>query len=209
VSVQDGGAQYAAALLDAQPGQRVLDACSAPGGKTAAILEGAGNRLELIAVDHAPERLTTLREGLVRLGLTAEIVLDDASAPQQAWTAQPFDRILLDVPCSATGAIRRHPDIKWLRRDSDIATLCDVQDRILEASWPLLAPAGRLLYVTCSLLPEENQERIVAFLARHPDAREQPITLPVGRACTVGRQLLPTPGAHDGFYYAALVKDAP
>jgi 16S rRNA (cytosine967-C5)-methyltransferase len=209
VSVQDGGAQIAAPLLDARPGQRVLDACAAPGGKTAAILERARDRLDLTAVDQAPERLAPLRDNLARLGLHATLIQDDASGPRHDWATHPFDRILLDVPCSATGVIRRHPDIKWLRRESDIPALCALQDQILEATWPLLASAGRLLYVTCSLLPEENQDRIAAFLSRHTDARLEPIDPPGARPCTAGCQLLPTPGAHDGFYFAALVKRAP
>lgn len=206
VSVQDGGAQRAAELLDAQPGQRVLDACAAPGGKAAGILERADNRVALVAIDKAPARLKSIRDTLSRLGLSAEVILADAADPRGAWTTPGFDRILLDVPCSATGVIRRHPDIKWLRRESDIPALCATQDRILDAAWPLLAPGGRLLYATCSLLGAENQHRIAAFLERHRDAREAPINAAWGRALSFGRQLLPTDGANDGFYYAVLVK---
>jgi 16S rRNA (cytosine967-C5)-methyltransferase len=209
VSVQDGGAQLAADLLDAKPGQRVLDACAAPGGKAAGILERAENRLDLTAIDSAPGRLKSIRDTLTRLGLKAEVALGDAADPRGSWTSPPFDRILLDVPCSATGVIRRHPDIKWLRRDADIPALCAMQDRILDAAWPLLAPGGRLLYATCSLLAAENQQRIAAFLDRHPDARECPIDAIWGRAQSFGRQLLPTDGANDGFYYAAIEKPAP
>ena len=208
VSVQDGGAQLAADLLDAKPGQRVLDACAAPGGKAAGILERAENRLDLTAIDSAPGRLKTIRDTLARLGLKAEVALGDAADPHGSWTSPAFDRILLDVPCSATGVIRRHPDIKWLRRDADIPALCAMQDRILDAAWPLLAPGGRILYATCSLLAAENQQRIAAFLDRHPDARECPIDAIWGRAQSFGRQLLPTDGANDGFYYAALEKPA-
>jgi 16S rRNA (cytosine967-C5)-methyltransferase len=207
--VQDGGAQLAAELLDARPGQRVLDACAAPGGKTAGILERAENGLDLLAIDNAPTRLKAIRDTLARLGLTTEVALGDAAEPRGSWTAKPFDRILLDVPCSATGVIRRHPDIKWLRRNADIPALCALQDRILDAAWPLLAPGGRLLYATCSLIAEENQLRIAAFLARHPDARECRIETSWGRALSHGRQLLPTDGANDGFYYALIEKPTP
>lgn len=204
VSVQDGGAQLAASILDAVPEQRVLDACAAPGGKSAAILERADNQLDLIAIDHSATRLQSIRETLARLGLHAQVMLGDATELRGDWAQPPFDRILLDVPCSASGAIRRHPDIKWLRRADDILALRQQQDRILEAAWPLLAEGGRLLYATCSLFSEENQERVMAFLARHPDARERPLDVRWGRAMEVGRQLLPTDGAHDGFYYALL-----
>jgi 16S rRNA (cytosine967-C5)-methyltransferase len=209
VSVQDGGAQLAADLLDARPGQRVLDACAAPGGKTAGILERAGNRLDLLAIDNAPTRLTSIRDTLARLGLTGQVSLGDAAEPKGSWTARHFDRILLDVPCSATGVIRRHPDIKWLRRPADIPMLASLQDRILDAAWPLLAPGGRLLYATCSLIADENQHRIAAFLERHPDARERPIATSTGRALAHGRQLLPADGANDGFYYALIEKPTP
>ena len=210
VSIQDGGAQLAAQLLDARPGQRVLDACAAPGGKTAAILERAGPGLDLVALDSDPARLLTLEENLVRLGLTARVVRADAADPrgheEDDWAATPFERILLDVPCSATGVIRRHPDIKWLRRAADIPVLCELQQRILDAAWGLLAPGGRLLYVTCSLLAAENEEQIAGFLARRPEAHECPLPGDWGLARSHGRQLLPTTGGSDGFYYALLEK---
>jgi 16S rRNA (cytosine967-C5)-methyltransferase len=209
VSVQDSGAQLAAQLLDARPGERILDACAAPGGKTAAILERANDDLELVALDSDESRLVTLRATLERLGLSAQACLGDAADPSVDWTERPFDRILLDVPCSATGVIRRHPDIKWLRRTDDIPVLAATQERMLEAVWPLLRPGGRLLYATCSLLAEENQARIAAFLARHPEARELDMTTDWGRPMPHGRQLLPTPGGHDGFFYALLGRDAP
>ncbi|MBK1645907.1 16S rRNA (cytosine(967)-C(5))-methyltransferase [Thiocapsa imhoffii] len=208
VSVQDGGAQRAAELLDAAPGTRVLDACAAPGGKAASILERAANRLELVAIDHSPQRLQSLHDTFSRLGLRAEVILADAAQPEGDWAAPPFERILLDVPCSATGVIRRHPDIKWLRRDADIAALSALQDQILRATWPLLAPGGRLLYTTCSLLAHENEARVSAFLAAHTDARERPIHASWGIARTVGRQLLPAAGANDGFYFALIDKVA-
>lgn len=206
VSVQDSGAQLAASLLDARPGQRVLDACAAPGGKTAAILERAGNALDLTAVDSDPARLETVRANLSRLGLDARVIQGDASAPAAEWADQPFDRILLDAPCSATGVIRRHPDIKWLRRPDDIAALAALQSRMLEALWPLLAPGGQLLYATCSLLAEENQVRIADFLARRPDARERPLAPVRGQPRSHGIQLLPTIGGSDGFFYALIEK---
>lgn len=209
VSVQDGGAQLAAQILDARPGDRVLDACAAPGGKTANLLERAGGHLDLVAIDTEPTRLETVRETLARLGLAARIERADAAEPRGEWASPAFDRILLDVPCSATGVIRRHPDIKWLRRASDIAGLSALQGRILDAVWPLLAPGGRLLYVTCSLLDAENQDQIAAFLARRADARELPIAASWGLARAHGRQLLPTPGGSDGFYFALIGKEGP
>ena len=209
VSVQDGGAQLAAPLLDAHPGHRVLDACAAPGGKTAHILERAGPGLDLVAIDSESARLATLRENLTRLGLSARVVRADAAQPLGDWSTPPFDRILLDVPCSATGVIRRHPDIKWLRRPTDIPELCTLQARLLDAVWPLLVPGGRLLYVTCSLFAAENQDQIESFLARRPEAREQPIPGTWGLARSHGRQLLPTHGGSDGFYFALLEKAGP
>jgi 16S rRNA (cytosine967-C5)-methyltransferase len=206
VSIQDGGAQLAAALLDARPGERVLDACAAPGGKTAAVLERADDAIDLVALDVDPVRLKTLRENLDRLGLHAQVVRGDAAEPLGDWARRPFRRILLDVPCSATGVIRRHPDIKWLRREDDIAALGALQGRMLDAAWGLLAPGGRLLYATCSLLAAENHEQIAAFLERTGDAREAAIPATWGVARPHGRQLLPTPGGTDGFYYAMLEK---
>jgi 16S rRNA (cytosine967-C5)-methyltransferase len=204
VSIQDGGAQLAAQLLDARPDQRVLDACAAPGGKTAAILERAGPGLDLVAVDSDPARLATLEENLARLGLSARVERGDAADPRGDWAGMSYDRILLDVPCSATGVIRRHPDIKWLRRAADIPPLCELQGRMLDAVWRLLVPGGRLLYATCSLLVAENQDAVAAFLARTPGARELPLPGDWGLVRTHGRQLLPTVGGSDGFYYALL-----
>jgi 16S rRNA (cytosine967-C5)-methyltransferase len=209
VSVQDSGAQLAAQWLDAQPGHRVLDACAAPGGKTAAMLERADNALNLIAIDSDATRLATVNTTLARLGLTAQVLVADAAAPAGEWCAQPFERILLDVPCSGTGVIRRHPDIKWLRRERDIPALCATQAQMLDAIWPLLARGGRLLYATCSLLAAENQQQIAAFLARTADARELPLPTAAGHALLHGRQWLPTTGGSDGFYYALLERVAP
>jgi 16S rRNA (cytosine967-C5)-methyltransferase len=209
VSVQDAGAQLAAALLAARPGERVLDACAAPGGKTAHLLELAGNDLDLTAVDLDTQRLGRVTQGLTRLGLHARTRAGDAANPQGDWAGGQYQRILVDVPCSATGVIRRHPDIKWLRRDTDIAQLAALQGRILDAVWPLLAPGGTLLYATCSLLPEENEDQITAFLSRTADAALSPIAAHWGLARGPGRQILPQPGGMDGFFYARVEKAAP
>jgi 16S rRNA (cytosine967-C5)-methyltransferase len=208
VSVQDAGAQLAAGLLDARPGERVLDACAAPGGKTAHILERADNDLDLTALDADAQRLERVRENLRRLDLSARVIRGDATAPESEWSRVPYHRILLDAPCSATGVIRRHPDIKWLRRDTDIPALTRLQGRMLDALWPLLAPGGTLLYATCSLLPEENEQQIRAFLSRRPDVREHLLDVPWGVPRTAGRQLLPREGGTDGFFYARLEKAA-
>ncbi|WP_170286806.1 16S rRNA (cytosine(967)-C(5))-methyltransferase RsmB [Thermochromatium tepidum] len=209
VSIQDSGAQLAARLLDAQPGERVLDACAAPGNKTAAILERAGNALDLVAIDNDAARLARVGTTLDRLGLSAQVRVGDASAPHGDWTARPFDCILLDVPCSATGVIRRHPDIKWLRRPDDIGALVATQSRLLEAVWSLLRPGGRLLYSTCSLLAAENECQVETFLARHPEAHALELATDWGCPRPPGRQLLPTARGHDGFFYALLAKDTP
>ena len=206
VSVQDGGAQLAAPLLDLRPGQRVLDACAAPGGKTGHILELAPPGVLLTAVDIDFQRLQRVRENLHRLGLTADIATGDAASPQGAWAELRYDRILLDVPCSACGVIRRHPDIKLLRKATDIAALAQMQERILDAAWPLLKPGGMLLYATCSLLPEENQDQVRHFLERQEDAMELPVDATWGHACRPGRQTLPGEATMDGFYYARLLK---
>ncbi len=171
VSVQDGAAQLAAELLTARPlrsGARVLDACAAPGGKTAHLLELAD--LDLLAIDRAAARLVRVDETLARLGLLATTLVADAADPASWWDGRPFDAILLDAPCSASGIVRRHPDVRWLRRASDIAALAETQARLLDALWPLLAPGGRLLYCTCSLFRAEGQAQIDAFLQRHRDA---------------------------------------
>lgn len=206
VSVQDAGAQWAAPLLDPRPGERILDACAAPGGKTAHLLELTGNSLDLTAVDARADRLDALRNNLERLGLRAQIRTGNAAAPDADWAATQFQRILLDAPCSATGVMRRHPDIKRLRRDHDIEALAKTQAAMLDALWPTLASCGRLLYVTCSVLPTENEDQIAAFLDRTPGAKEVPLSPPVGLARTHGRQLLPSHDGPDGFYFALLTK---
>ncbi|MGB5338603.1 MAG: 16S rRNA (cytosine(967)-C(5))-methyltransferase RsmB [Gammaproteobacteria bacterium] len=208
VSVQDGAAQLAAGLLDLAPGQSVLDACAAPGGKTAHMLELQPNLAALTALDIDAGRLHRVEENLARLDLQARIMHADAGAPDKWWDGHQYDRILLDTPCSATGVIRRHPDIKLLRQPGDIAALCVRQAHLLEAVWPLLAARGMLLYCTCSVLTDENSRQVERFLATHADAVEVPIRAPWGRACTAGRQLLPGEEAMDGFYFACLRKSA-
>jgi 16S rRNA m(5)C-967 methyltransferase (EC 2.1.1.-) len=177
-SVQDAAAQQAASLLDLKPGQRVLDACCAPGGKTCHILETEPQLEQLIAVELEPHRMARVEENLDRLGLAAKVklVVGDAAQPNQWWDGKTFDRILLDVPCSATGVIRRHPDIKLLRRDSDLVKLATLQRQILRAMWSTLASGGRLLYATCSVLPEENEQVIEEFLAEQTDAYHLPLS---------------------------------
>jgi 16S rRNA (cytosine967-C5)-methyltransferase len=208
VSVQDGAAQLAAELLMLEPGQRVLDACAAPGGKTAHIAESMPKLAELVAVDQDARRLLTVTENLERLKLTATCIASDV-ANTKAWSdGKLFDRILLDAPCSATGVIRRHPDIKLLRRADDIQNLVEEQLRLLTAVWSLLKIDGILLYATCSILPRENAGVLAQFLATHADAEEDIIQAEWGVACKVGRQILPGMHGMDGFYYARLKKVA-
>jgi 16S rRNA (cytosine967-C5)-methyltransferase len=203
VSVQDAAAQYAAVLLDANPGSRVLDACAAPGGKTAHVLEIAD--VDLTALDNDAARLTRVQANLDRLALRAEVVCGDAAAPS-AWSdGKPYARILADVPCSGSGVVRRHPDIKWLRRPDDIARFAERQRAILDALWQLVATDGKLLYATCSIFREENQDQIEAFLARHRDAQRVTLPPPYTNAQQVAGQILPDE-THDGFFYALLRK---
>lgn len=203
VSVQDGAAQLAAPLLEAAPGMRVLDACAAPGGKTAHLLERTAG-LDLVALDVDAGRLGRVRETLDRLGLAAEIRCADLAQPDQWHDGRPFDRILLDAPCSATGVIRRHPDIKLLRRASDIAALAARQLELLETAWDLLAPGGVLLYATCSVLRAENEAVLIPFMARHPEAVADALDEAWGRPAGVGRQMMPGEEDADGFFYARL-----
>jgi 16S rRNA (cytosine967-C5)-methyltransferase len=206
-SVQDGAAQHAAALLDLHDGQRVLDACAAPGGKSAHILETAA--VELLALDRDPLRLPRVRENLDRLGLVARVRAGDAVEPATWWDGRPFDRILLDAPCSATGIIRRQPDIKLHRRAGDLQALAAIQSRLLAALWPLLAPGGRLVYATCSVLTGENARQISLFAERHADARLLASAPPGWRHATGGgAQNLPGERDMDGFFYAVVEKDA-
>ena len=202
-SVQDGAAQFAAMLTDPRDGENILDACAAPGGKTAHLLERADARVIALDVDAA--RLARVRENLDRLGLRAELVAGDAAEPSAWWDGVAFDRILLDAPCSATGIIRRQPDIKLHRRAGDIPTLAATQSRLLDALWPMLKPGGRLVYATCSILAAENARQIDAFLSRHDDARALPVPLRWHRAGR-GMQNLPGESGMDGFFYAMVEK---
>jgi 16S rRNA (cytosine967-C5)-methyltransferase len=211
VSVQDAGAQLAAPLLGAQPGMRVLDACAAPGGKTGHLLEHTAGLAELVAVDVDAQRVTRIQENLARLNRTARVIVADVRNPASFWDGKPFDRILLDAPCSSTGVIRRHPDIKLLRRTDDIQALATAQLEILRAAFGLLAAGGRLLYATCSVLTEENQQVVARFLGLEPSASA--VMLPGGvlppevLRAGHGVQLLPGAAAGtDGFYYACVEK---
>jgi 16S rRNA (cytosine967-C5)-methyltransferase len=200
VSVQDWGAQQAACLLDARPGMRVLDACAAPGGKTGHLCERSD--LELTALDASAERTRRIDANLSRLGLTATVKVADCRKLQSWWDKRLFDRVLADVPCSASGVVRRHPDIKWLRRAADIAGFAASQREILDVLWRVLAPGGRMLYASCSLFTEENGRQVASFVARHEDARRVPMA-------DGNEDWQLTPNAdHDGFYYALLEKRA-
>lgn len=208
VSVQDEAAQLAADLLELAPGQRVLDACCAPGGKTCHLLEAEPGLAEVVAVDLEESRLARVRENLARLRLQATLIAADGRDTGTWWDGKPFQRILLDAPCSATGVIRRHPDIKLTRQADDIPALAQLQGELLDALWPTLEVGGVLLYATCSTLPQENSDNIAAFLARTPGARELDIPGPYGLKQAHGRQLLAQENGHDGFYYAKLIKIA-
>jgi 16S rRNA (cytosine967-C5)-methyltransferase len=203
-AVQDVAAQYAALLLAPEDTDRVLDACCAPGGKTGHLLELSPNA-QVLALDKDPQRLIRVRENLQRLGHQADVQAGDAATPKQWWDGELYDRILLDVPCSATGVIRRHPDIRWLRKAADIPALATLQQQILIQIWPLLKPGGTLLYATCSVLPQENQQQIEQFLAHHQDA--VPVALGLGMNDSQW-QILPGEQNADGFFYAKLQKKA-
>jgi 16S rRNA (cytosine967-C5)-methyltransferase len=205
-AVQDGAAQVAADLADLHDGLRVLDACAAPGGKACHLLERAA--IDLTALEIDASRAERIRQNLMRLRLDAKLVIGDAGAPAGWWKRQPFDRILIDAPCSATGVLRRRPDVRLHRRESDIAAMHAQQQRILSALWPLLAPGGRLVYITCSVLRAENEAIVKAMLAAHADAQAVEFSLPVGQAASVGWQILPGDGDLDGMYYAVLRKQA-
>ncbi|WP_067093729.1 16S rRNA (cytosine(967)-C(5))-methyltransferase RsmB [Marinomonas atlantica] len=212
VSVQDESAQLAASLLAPQAGERILDACAAPGGKTGHLLEKQPN-IELTAVELEPWRLTRIESNLERLGVSAELICGDASQPDQWWDKRAFDKILLDAPCSATGVIRRNPDIKINRKPDDIDDLVEIQAAILDATWQTLKQGGYMLYATCSLMPEENEQQMAAFLTRQEDACECPLnqlapdqTLAFGKPVSHGIQVFPTVNGQDGFYYCLLQK---
>ncbi|MEO8747867.1 MAG: 16S rRNA (cytosine(967)-C(5))-methyltransferase RsmB [Rhodanobacter sp.] len=203
-AVQDGAAQVAADLAEVRDGLRVLDACAAPGGKACHLLERA--RLDLTALEFDQERAGRIRANLTRLHLDARIVIGDAGLPQAWWDGRLFDRILVDAPCSASGVLRRRPDVRLHRRASDLAPLYAQQQRIVTALWPLLAPGGLLIYITCSLLRAENEAVITSLLRDHPDARARAFTLPAGQPAAVGWQILPGDDDLDGMYYAVLHK---
>jgi len=206
VSIQDAAAQRAVDLLALADGQRVLDACAAPGNKTAHMLERA--EIDLLALDVAPARLQTLQANLARLQLQATVRTGDATRPAEWWDGQPFARILLDAPCSGTGVIRRHPDIKWLRRSGDIQAAVRRQRLLLDALWPLLAPDGLLVYATCSLLRAEGAAVVQDFLAATPAVAQAPISAAWGEAEAVGRRIAPGADGCDGFYYACIRRRA-
>ena len=214
VSVQDAAAQLAAPWLLAGGSGRVLDACAAPGGKTAHLLEVLGEGADLTAIESDETRAAMIAENLDRLGQDAKVIVADASQPGEWWDGRPFDFVLLDAPCSASGVIRRHPDIKVLRRDSDIAALAKLQRALLEALWTVLTPGGRLLYVTCSVLAGENESVTGPFIEAHDDACEASMLQDYNiralmRERSTGCQVLPGTADLDGFYYAALEKTAP
>ncbi|MBS0327711.1 MAG: 16S rRNA (cytosine(967)-C(5))-methyltransferase RsmB [Proteobacteria bacterium] len=209
-AVQDAGAQLAAAIVDARDGMRVLDGCAAPGGKTAHLIERA--EIDLVALDADPARLERLRGNLARLGHAARsvrLVCADATTPDRWWDGRPFDRILLDVPCTGSGVVRRHPDIKWRRRPADVDAFAAAQARFLAAAWPLVAPGGRLVYATCSVFHAENDAVVEAFCAAQPEALRETLSFPPDFRRR-GGQILPSPPAashnQDGFYYASLRK---
>ena len=209
VSVQDAAAQLACELLAPADGDRILDACAAPGGKTAALIEYAaakGTKVNVLAWDNSQQRLQRLSDGLARLGHQAEVTCVDVSDAKAVSEQGEFERILLDAPCSATGVIRRHPDIKLLRRESDIVSLVKTQAAMLDALWAVLKPGGCLLYATCSILPDENTLQIQSFLTRQSDASEVVIKASWGAEQQIGRQILPGQQGMDGFYYALLEK---
>jgi 16S rRNA (cytosine967-C5)-methyltransferase len=206
-SVQDGAAQQAALLLDCQKGDLVLDCCAAPGGKTCHILEQTPDIASMTAIDIEASRLVRVEENLNRLGLKANVITADAANSTTWWQGQQFDRILLDAPCSGTGVIRRHPDIKWLRKATDIDTLVKLQQKILKETWSLLKPGGTLLYATCSIFPLENNEQIKQFIENNNDAKLLHIDCAENiDKNAIGWQLLPGEKNMDGFYYAKLLK---
>jgi 16S rRNA (cytosine967-C5)-methyltransferase len=205
ISVQDEAAQLSGDLLELKPNMRVLDACSAPGGKTGHMLELEPS-LKVTALDSEPRRLERVRENLARLNVTANIIAGDAGEPSTWWNGELFDRILLDAPCSATGIIRRHPDIKVLRTPEEISKLAELQNKLLSKLWPLLKPGGILVYATCSIMPKENTHIIENFVNKKSDVTCDLLDVDWGIPQHFGRQLLPSTSGHDGFYYARLRK---
>jgi 16S rRNA (cytosine967-C5)-methyltransferase len=205
VSVQDEAAQLCCELLDLKPNLKVLDACAAPGGKTCAMLETEPS-LQVLALDLDETRARLIADNLSRLNLSATIKTAPAEEPEQWWDGEPFDRILLDAPCSATGVIRRHPDIKLLRQEGDIKQLAELQLKMLCRLWPTLKPGGKLLYATCSIFPQENSRIIARFLKQEISAKNVEISADWGLETGFGRQLFPRDHGHDGFFYACLEK---
>lgn len=205
VSVQDESAQLAGVLINAKPGERILDACCAPGGKTCHLLE-LNDDIKLDALDVDKKRLARVQENLDRIGLSARLMHGDGTQAEQWWDQQLYDHILLDAPCSATGVIRRHPDIKLLRQPEDIDALARLQQRIFNTMWTLLKPGGTILYATCSVMPAENSKQVEAFLSSHPDACLQTIEGHWGHDTGFGRQIFP--GSGDGFFYSLIKKQA-
>lgn len=205
-AVQDESAQLAASLLDLQPGQRVLDACCAPGGKTCHILESEPKLAECVAIDLDIRRLKRVSENLARMNLKATLLQGDGLKPETWWDGKLFDRILLDAPCSATGVIRRHPDIKLLRNEAEISQVAELQSALLQQLWPLLARGGLMLYATCSVMSEENEQQLAAFITSHPDCQFVSGERPWGRATGHGWQILPGEFNGDGFFYSLLRK---
>ena len=206
VSVQDAGAQLSASLLAPEPGQKVLDLCAAPGGKTCHLLESYPQIEQMVAVELEANRMQRVEENLQRLQLQAKCLVADARVIGNHYPESYFDRILVDAPCSASGVIRRHPDIKLLRREDDLTSLTGLQFEILQAAWSVLKNGGRLLYVTCSVFRQENEQQIEHFLATHTDAAAESIHADWGHACSVGHQLLPGEDDSDGFYFCLLTK---
>lgn len=203
VSVQDASAQLLTRVIDPQPGQRVLDACAAPGGKLTHIIEAFPEAV-VQAVESDPSRARRITENLARLRLEALVTVADATDLESWWDGSLFDLVVLDAPCSGTGVIRRHPDIKVLRRPSDLERFGALQARLLDCLWRVVKPGGRLVYVTCSIMSGENQEQVGSFLRRTPDCREEPVPLQPGVELSHGRQILPAAGGGDGFFYALL-----
>lgn len=206
VSVQDGAAQLAVSLLTLEPGLRLLDACCAPGGKTCHILESQSQLMDCVALDVHASRLKRVQDNLKRLKLKATLLQGDAQTPEIWWDGRLFNRILLDAPCSATGVIRRHSDIKLLRCQKDVFVLTQLQEKLLDSLWPLLVPGGLMVYATCSVMPDENELQIRHFLQKHPDCQVLEGHYPWGRPTGHGRQILPGEQEMDGFFYSVLVK---
>ncbi|MGR8948588.1 MAG: 16S rRNA (cytosine(967)-C(5))-methyltransferase RsmB [Gammaproteobacteria bacterium] len=206
VSIQDEAAQLAGHLVSPLPGERILDACAAPGGKACHLLEIGGDDLDITVLDSDPQRLELIRHNFTRLSFPSEPVCGDATNPHEWWDGKVFDKILVDAPCSATGILRRQPDIKIHRRESDIDKLASLQQSILTNLWPLLKPAGVLIYATCSVLKVENEKLITSFVDNHDDCRVDELIVDWGRGGDSGRHILPGESDMDGFYYCRLIK---